>query len=513
MLKIEKYTYGEVMRRTLEAYGDDYVVYIDEKGSMKLGELMGHTDSLAACLIRDHGLKQGGRVTVIGNNTIDWFISFYAIIRAGCVAVIVNPRLSIEEIKRHCEASESELILLTGAGVDYDDELTAAFGDKVIIPDRVPPHLVTEEELQMLDDIEKDFPPRGDAIAFFTSGSTSKPKVALLPQEALVYNTCRFTERNYPHGEYIPTTLPVYHVMGQQQNLLYMMAGITMVLGDNKIDTIVEICRKYPVREMGNVSTIFIMLMRHPDFDSVVKPNLDYIIIGGGSASPEQIGELEERYDAIVAKGYGLTEAGCTVTINAFDAPREKRYYTSGNALDGVDLKIGNLSEKEGSSPFCPTGEVGEVLVGGDSLMNGYAEDAGEEVTIDERGYLHTGDLAYLDEDGYLYICGRKKSIIVKGGENILPSEVESCISAMDCVDAVIVLGVPDEKYGEEVGAFVVPKKGFTVTFEDIQAAVCEKLTRFKQPRYLYLYDRFPLNDTGKPDLVKLKADASEKRV
>ncbi len=175
------------------------------------------------------------------------------------------------------------------------------------------------------------------------------------------------------------------------------------------------------------------------------------------------------------------------------------------------EIRIEKISAKDGEDIYCASGEEGEVLIAGDSLMNGYASDDGTEVAIDGEGYLHTGDIGYLDEDGYLCICGRKKNIIIKGGENILPAEIESCISELESVENAIVLGVPDEKFGEQIAAYVVPKPGGTVTLKDVQNAVSRHLTRFKQPEYLFLYDSFPVNMNGKPDLVKLKEKYLEK--
>jgi len=140
--------------------------------------------------------------------------------------------------------------------------------------------------------------------------------------------------------------------------------------------------------------------------------------------------------------------------------------------------------------------------------MNGYALANDSDEIIDKRGYLHTGDLGYLDEDGYLHLSGRKKNIIIKGGENIIPGEIENAISGIEAVDSVIVIGVPDEKYGEEIAALVIPKDGCTVTADEVREAVAKDYTRFKQPKYLLLYDAFPMSILGKPDSKALREDA-----
>ena len=504
-------TYTEILRNLKKTRGDEHIVYIYDKGSMTVAELMKRIDMLAVCLIRDHGLAPGGRVAVIGSNTADWFVSYYAVIRAGGVAVVENSRLSAEEIRNHFEEYETGLFLLTDADAKLADDLKAAFGERVVSSVSVPLSSVSKEEVLMLDSIENGLLPRRDAVAFFTSGSTSKSKMVLLSQEAMILNAYRTEESLRSRGEHFILSLPVSHILGQQCNLRCLVTGSACILAENRPDDIVEVFRRYPVHGMGNVYTILMMIMRHPDFRTVVRPKLDYITLGGTPVAPEQMKELEEMFDAVVTMGYGMTETACTVTVSAYEDPEEKRFNTVGRPISGADVRIGNLNAKEGSGAFCVQGEIGEVLVGGECLMNGYASDDGIEEIIDGKGYLHTGDLGYLDEDGYLVLCGRKKNIIIKGGENIMPGEIEKCINGLESVESVVVLGVPDEKYGEEIAAFVVPKQGFTISAEDIKNAVGRKHTRFKQPRYVFQYDSFPLNKNGKPDLIRLREDAEEK--
>ncbi len=511
MLKIKKYTYSEVLQVLREERGDGHIVYIDYAGSLTVAELQRRIDMLATSLIREYGLEPGGRVAVIGSNTADWFISFYAVIRAGGVAVVENSKLSSEEIRKHFEDYKTDLLILTEPDKVLEEELTDHFGEKVVRPVIENLSSVNKEDIRMLDSIEQELTPGRNALAFFTSGSTSKPKMVLLSQEAMIINACRSEERMCSHGDHFILSLPAAHILGQQCNLRYLLAGGTCILADNKVDTIVEVFRRYPVHTMDNVYTVLLMIMRHADFRTVIRPKLDYIALGGAPVSPEQMKEMEEQFDAVVTMGYGMTETACTVTLNAFDDPEEKRFNTTGRAIDSVEVRIGKLNAKKESETFCAQGDVGEVLVGGDCLMNGYAAGTGTaEEIIDGDGWLHTGDLGYLDEDGYLVICGRKKNIIIKGGENVMPGEIENCINELESVDSAIVLGVPDEKYGEEIAAFVVPKQGSSVSAEDVLDAVGKVHTRFKLPGYIFSYDFFPLNKSGKPDIIKLKEDAEE---
>ena len=505
---LEKDTFYELLRTYTEIYGAEHIVYISDNVKMTCRELQNRADRMTVKLIKEYEIQPGDRLSLIGGNGPDWFVCFFAIIRAGAVAVIENPMLKGEEIKKHYNDYDVKLLITAKVNESLEDELKGFFGDKVIRSTELYSDEILNEDEKLLEELDRSLPSGRDAIAFFTSGSTSEPKTVLLSQEAVVRNARHLSHRCSFQKEYQIICVPLAHILGLVCAIRDMVIGATFVLEGNSIDSIVEVCRDYPVGALTNVPYILKKLATHPDFDSVVKPRIKHLVTGSASISPDEGDDLEKQYDAKLVCGYGMTEVAGVASMPAFEAPTEKRYLSVGNALEGIDIRIGDLSSSSENRKFCPHGELGEVLVKGDTLMNGYDRDKEPLKTIDEDGYLHTGDVGYLDEDGYLHLCGRLKNIIIKGGENILPGEIERCIGRLESVKGVIVVGVPDESYGEEIAALVIPKEGCEVTLEDIRAAVSSHCTKFKQPKYMLVYDSFPLTMVGKPDLAMLKKDA-----
>ncbi len=508
-LQLKEYTFTEVLRAHGDTYGNDHIVYTADNIDVSCRDLRDRTDAMAARFIKNFGLKPGDRVSLIMNNSVDWLPCFFAVIRAGGTVIVENPLLSGEEIIKHYEDIDLKYLLVGGITEQFEGDIRNFFGEKVIKAAELAVNVTSDEEKTMLDEMEDRLQKRRGAVGFFTSGSTSKPKLVILSQEALALNAYHMVQRTEHRTDAELICVSLSHIMGLVPALHLIIAGLYFVLTDNRIEKIIDACRDKPMQLLQNAPIVIKMLIKHPEFESVIKPGAEIIILGSAPSTPEEGHELERAYEADILNGYGLTEAGGIVCMPRLDAPEDKRFKTVGQALEGIDLRIEKLTDDSGSGSFCVPGEIGEVLVGGDCLMNGYASiDGTEEVIIDEEGYLHTGDLGYLDEDGYLILCGRKKNIIIKGGENIMPGEIEACISGLESVDSVVVLGVPDEKYGEEIAAFVVPRQGFTISSEEVQDAVGKVHTRFKQPRYVFQYDALPLNKNGKPDLIRLREDA-----
>lgn len=509
---LKEYTFTELLSVYGDVYGNDRIVYTADDIDVSCRDLRDRVDAMAARFIKDCGLEPGDRVSLIMSNTVDWLPCFFAVIRAGGTVVVENPLLSGEEIARHYEDIDIKFMLIGGLGEQLEGDLRDTFGEKVIKAADLSAAVPSDEEKTMLDELEGKLPKRRGSIIFFTSGSTSKPKQVILSQEAIALNAYYMARRSEHETDAELICVSLSHIMGLVPALYLIVAGMYFVLTDNKIDKIIETCRNKPLKILQNAPIVIKMLTKHPEFESVVKPRAEIIILGAAPSTPEEGHGLERVYGARIMNGYGMTEAGGIVCMPRLDAPEDKRFNTVGQPLECIDLKILKMTDDGEAGSFCAAGELGEVLVGGDCLMNGYgsSDDDIEEI-IDEKGYLHTGDIGYLDEDGFLVICGRKKNIIIKGGENIIPGEIEKCINGLEGVESVVVLGVPDEKYGEEIAAFVVPKQGFTISSEEVQNAVGSVHTRFKQPRYVFRYDSIPLNMNGKPDLIRLREDAVEK--
>lgn len=511
MIGLENFTFTELLHAHSEAYGDEHVVYIADNERISCGELQRRVDTLAAILIDKYEIEPGDRVSLVGGNSVEWLVWFFAIVRAGAVVVVENHLLKAKEIRNHYQDFEVKHLVTGKVSEEMRRDLRNYFADKLISSEDVSPDKAYDDRRSELDELESGLPERREAINFFTSGSTSKPKVVMLSQEALVHNAFHLAEKSGFEAEAHLICVPLAHILGMVCGIRDIILGACFVLTENNLEMIVEACKEHRVSVLMNVPMVLKMLTTHPEFDNVVKPRIKYLVTGSAALTLEECEELENKYDAALVYGYGMTEAAGVITMPNFDAPAEKRYMSVGDPLKGIDLKIGKISDDSEAGEYCKAGEFGDVLVKSDTLMNGYVLDNDSEEVIDEKGYLHTGDIGFLDEEGYLHLCGRKKNIIIKGGEKILPDEIQSYLMELDSVKGAVVIGVPDDVYGEEIAALVVPHEGCDVSMEEVKTVIAKHCTRFKQPGYLLKYDKFPLTLVGKIDLAGLKKDALAK--
>ena len=251
------------------------------------------------------------------------------------------------------------------------------------------------------------------------------------------------------------------------------------------------------------MGAIYLSLADAEGFEKNVVPNLHLCMIAGGMSTPVQMMRLELQYaNATFINMYGQSEAAPLTMVRPSDMV-EKRAQTVGQAIEGMDIRI-----SDGKGGFLPQGEIGEVVARGGNLMNGYDKLPSDKQPIDENGWLHTGDLGYLDADGYLHLSGRIKDVIIRGGENISPSEIESALNQMENIREAKVMGAPHPIYGESVEACVtMTDGGKSFDQEALKAALRRVIARFKVPSHIFLYDSFPLNVNGKLDQRTLHAD------
>ena len=254
---------------------------------------------------------------------------------------------------------------------------------------------------------------------------------------------------------------------------------------------------------MAAVGAIYLSLAEAEGFEENVVPNLHLCMIAGGMSTPVQMMRLELQYtNATFINMYGQSEAAPLTMVRPSDLV-EKRAQTVGKAIGGIEIRI-----SDGKGGFLPQGEIGEVVARGGNLMNGYDKLPTEKQPVDKDGWLHTGDLGCFDEDGYLHLSGRIKDVIIRGGENISPSEIESALMQMNNIREAKVMGAPHPIYGESVEACVTMTDG-GASFDQaaLKKALRSVIARYKVPSHIFLYDRFPLNVNGKLDQRSLHAD------
>ena len=511
-------TIGAYFDRTVETYRDrEALVVRHQNVRWSWGELGRRVDDLAAGLLT-LGLERGDRVGIWSPNTSEWTLAQFATAKAGLVLVNVNPAYRRAELEYAMNKVECKTLILAPS-LKTSNYLEIV---QDLVKDRKLPHLKhivrlgTEKTPGMLnfDDVAKaggnaeeariaDLAPKlqfDDAINIqFTSGTTGDPKGATLSHHNILNN-------GYFVGEGLKLTpedrlcipVPLYHCFGMVMgNLGCLTHGSTMVYPAEAFDPLATLQAVSEERctALYGVPTMFIAQLDHPEFARFDLKSLRTGIMAGSPCPIEVMKRVQSQMNmGEVTIAYGMTETSPVSTQCATDDPVERRVSTVGQVLPHIEIKI---VDAEGKA--VPRGETGEFCTRGYSVMKGYWND--EEKTreaIDDGGWMHTGDLAVMDEQGYVNIVGRLKDLVIRGGENVYPREIEEFLYRHPKVQDVQVIGVPDQKYGEEVCAWIKLRDGQTATAEEIREFCKGQIAHYKIPRYVKFVDSFPMTVTGK---------------
>jgi long-chain acyl-CoA synthetase len=446
-----------------------------------------------AALLREQGLQQGDRVGLMLPNVLEFPISYYGILRAGDVVVPMNVLLKRREIAFYLEDSGAKLLL---AWHGFGEEAQAGAADAGAELIEVEPEAFAE----LLGDREPD-PDLAEtdgedtAVILYTSGTTGKPKGAELSHFNLTRNaeiasqtTCEVQEGNVVLG-----SLPLFHSFGQTVSMnASLRVGATLTLLP-KFDPgeALEIMQRDGVTHFYGVPTMYGALLHHPGREDFDTSSLRICITGGASMPVEVLRGFEEAFECELLEGYGLSETSPVSSSNHPGRPRKPG--SIGTPLREVEMKVVDEDDRE-----VPQGEVGEIVIRGHNVMKGYWErpDATEEAM--RGGWFHTGDMAKVDEDGYFFIVDRKKDLIIRGGYNVYPREVEEVLYEHPKVREAAVIGVPHDRWGEEIGAAVVLHEGEEVAPAEVSDYVKERIAAYKYPRLVWFVDDLPKGPTGK---------------
>ncbi len=490
----------------------DSIALVDSHGTHTHAEFRAAVAGFAAHL-HELGLEPGDRIAIWGYNSANWLVAFYGAIRAGGVAVLINYSMGVgdaAELARRTNARflvcgdngetkrghDALSLMAEAAGIDparcidaraEAGSLVRSFVHAPALPDQRTP----EQDGEV-------------AIIIFTSGTTSAPKAVRISQRALTADARAMAAGLEGRtGASLCVAVPLFHILGLLVSFVYLSSGAKVCLPhDYRASTLVDMIDAQHASDITAVGAVYQSLAAADDFAANVVPHVHLCLIAGGMSTPVQMMRLELDFaNATFINMYGLSEGAPVTMVRPSDLV-ELRASTVGRAVEGVELRIAT-SAGEG----LPQGEVGEVLARGDFLMDGYEGLPPDQQPIDSAGWLHTGDLGYLDEDGYLHLSGRLKDVIIRGGENIAPSEVEAELSAVEGVRDVKVMGAPHPIYGESVESCVQMEADADFDAERILATVRERLPRYKVPAHVFEYDAFPLNVNGKIDQRALYAD------
>jgi long-chain acyl-CoA synthetase len=445
-----------------------------------------------AGLLRAHGVEPGDRVGVMLPNVPYFPVAYYGILRAGGVVVPMNVLLKKREVAFYLRDPEAKLLFAWhGFAEDAQAGADEAGVECLLVEPGEFETLVGEAEpvTEVHDADDED-----TAVILYTSGTTGTPKGAELTHANLSRNA-EVSRGLFGAGAdtVVLGCLPLFHSFGQTcaMNTTILAGGTLTLIPRFDPGKALEIMARDEVNVFMGVPTMYGALLHHPDRDDADLSRLKLCASGGSALPVELMHAFEKAFGAKILEGYGLSETSPVASFNHPD--RERKPGSIGTPVDGVEMKVVDDDGNE-----VDQGEVGEIAVRGHNVMKGYwrKPDATEETVKD--GWLHTGDMAQIDEDGYFFIVDRKKDLIIRGGYNVYPREIEEVLYEHPAVREAAVLGVPHDEYGEEVAAAVALKDGEEVSAEALRDFVKEQVAAYKYPRRVWFVDDLPKGPTGK---------------
>ena len=531
MLDASAQTYGnQVATRLLLAY---LPLGITVQAKQTYTELKDSVDRFAFAL-RRIGLQQGDRVAIMLPNIPQQVISFFGALKAGCVVVNTNPTYTPRELGHLLEDSGATAIIILSGFYERVAQARENTDLKHIIVTDVPDPLgfpfnkLVEKKVRasgMMTDVPDspgiwafdnlietsapnppsiDISPDDVVIFQYTGGTTGLPKAAMLTHRNLMSNVQQieawYRDLEYG-GERMLGAIPFFHVYGMTVAMLFSMytgAELIVTPDPRQTDLVLEILQREKVTMYPGIPTMYTAIVNHPKVDEADLRSIKACLSGGMSLPVEIQRRFEEITGGKLVEGYGLTETSPVACANPINGLRKEG--SIGFPVPSTEVAIVGLQPNEdGEFETVDAGEEGELIIRGPQVMKGYWKRPEETATaINEEGWLHTGDIARMDEDGCIYIVDRKKDLIIASGYNIVPREVEEVLYMHESVLEATVAGVPDAIRGETVKAYIVLKAGQKSTQEEITAFCRENLAPYKVPRLVEFRDELPKSQVGK---------------
>lgn len=502
---------GELLREAAEQSGNQLAL-IDGVADPALRrrwtytQLLEQAERVARALLAR--FKPGDRIAMCSPNCPEWVMLEYGTALAGMILVPVNPAYRQSELTAILEDSGASALFHADAWRDNDIAATAAAVRDTAMPNLVLLSLSAWEAFLASGSATTPLPrvdPRDPVILQFTSGTTGRPKGAILhhglsnPPRS-VARACELR----PYGVWL-NAMPMYHIGGASVSLLATLArhGAFVQMREWDPTLALELIEAERCNAMLLVPTMVVALLDHPDFASRDLSSIDFILTGASPVPPALLERVTRLIGCRLLISFGMTESGGPVSNTTIDDGAHELANTLGRALPNVEVEVRDPATGE---PL-PTGTVGEMWIRGPQIMLGYyGREEETRATITPDGWLRSGDLISMDERRYISIVGRLKDVIIRGGANIYPREVEDVLCDHPSVTQTAVIGVPDEKWGEIVVAVVQGAVGHTLDFKQLSQYCRERLASYKVPALWCETDSFPLNATGKIQKFELAA-------
>lgn len=515
-------TIGASFERTVAAYGErEALVEVATGRRWTYAELNAAVDTFAIGLLRA-GITKGDRVGIWAPNCAEWTITQLATAKIGAILVNINPAYRTHELAYVLNQSGVKLLISATEfkTSDYRAMIDEVRGEtaveKVIFigtPDWTD-HNVSDPGVTLLELLDYSLAVDDPINIQYTSGTTGFPKGATLSHRNILNNGYFTTETiRFTHEDRLAIPVPFYHCFGMVMgNLGCITHGATMVIPAPGFDPAITLQTIQDERCTGvyGVPTMFIAMQNAPGFADYDLSSLRTGIMAGSPCPVEVMKRcIDDMHMGEVSIAYGMTETSPVSTQTRADDDLDRRTATIGRVHPHVEVKIADPA----TGATVERGQPGEFCTRGYSVMLGYWDD--EEKTreaVDADGWMHTGDLAVMREDGYCTIVGRIKDMVIRGGENIYPREIEEFLYTHPDVEDVQVVGVPDQKYGEELCAWIRLREGAApLDADSVREFATGKLAHYKIPRYVLLVDQFPMTVTGKVRKVEIREESARR--
>ncbi|ASB90236.1 fatty acid--CoA ligase family protein [Bacillus sonorensis] len=484
----------------------DRTAYIFGEKKETYGELQQKIDCFAGGLY-ELGVEKGDHVALLLGNTPHFVISFFGALKAGAVVIPINPSYTPTEIGYMLTNGDAKVIVADGRLLPLYEKMHELLPkvEHVVFCEtegqlHEPENLQIKAKLKSFTNLMKavsrvspELNEEDTAAILYTSGTTGKPKGAMLTHKNLFSNandTAGYLTMN--EADLVVAALPMFHVfcLTVCMNAPLMNGAAILIIPKFSPSAVFKLVKKHKATIFAGVPTMYNYLYQHEAADENGFASVRLCISGGAAMPVALLKNFEEKFNVLVLEGYGLSEASPVTCFNPFSTGRKPGSIGT-NILNVKNKVVNELGEE------LPAGQVGELIVKGPNVMKGYYKMPEETAHTIKDGWLYTGDLAKRDEDGYFYIVDRKKDMIIVGGYNVYPREVEEVLYRHPEVAEAVVIGVPDPNTGEAVQCYIVPKTK-TLTEEEIAMHCRQHLAKYKRPSSIIFLDEIPKNSTGK---------------
>ncbi|ABU59385.1 long-chain-fatty-acid--CoA ligase [Roseiflexus castenholzii] len=472
---------------------------------LNYAELNGAANKIANGLA-NLGVRPGDKVAMMIPNTPHFPMCYFGILKAGATVVPLNVLFKRDEVRYHLEDSDS-VALIVWEG--FLDEAASGFhavktcrhlivaqapGSTATLPDgAIPLGSLLAEHAPVFDTVQTM--PDDTAVILYTSGTTGRPKGAELTHANMFLNATICTDKllNVSSETVGLAVLPLFHSFGQtcvMNSLIYAGGAITM-LPRFEPQKALEVMARDRVTYFAGVPTMYFYLLNFPGADQYDLSALKFCVSGGAAMPVEVMHAFNRKYNVTILEGYGLSETSPVASFNHLD--REPKPGSIGVPIWGIEMRVVDDQGRE-----VPNGELGEIVIRGHNVMKGYYKRPDATADAIRNGWFHSGDIAYRDDDGFFFIKDRVKDMIIRGGFNVYPREIEEVLYGHPAIAEAAVIGVPDQALGEEVKAVVALKPGHTATETEIIEYCKERLAAYKYPRIVEIRETLPKTATGK---------------